>query len=964
LEVRHEGVAVPLGTPKQRLVLALLLLNAGRAVSLESLIEELWSERPPASAVAHVRGYAGALRRLLTRLNPDAAIARAGSGYLVTADPDSIDLTAFERDVADGRAALASGDLPTALVALERARSRWRGRMLDGLARGPVLHARCTAVEQERAVVIDSLAEVHVRMGQPARAIVLLHGQVEADPLREEPYALLMRARYQLDGAAGALEVYDTARKVLAEELGLEPGAELQRLHRAVLNRAPELAPHGTRPAVAARSVPRELPAQAGCFVGRESEAAMVRAALATDDAVRHCPRTVVLYGPGGVGKSALAVRVAHDLADHYPDGQLYADLFGATPGLSPAPVVEVLGRMLRGIGVHPTEVPQDEADAVALWRTATADRRLLLVLDNAADVQQVAPLVPAAGTVGVLVTSRQPIPALDADVRVRLPGLPGVDGVDLLARVAGRRDADVDAAARIVELCDQLPLAIRIAAGRLASRPDLSTSEYADRLADDQRRLDELQLDGLAVRACVRSGYDALAGSTDPVAQRAARAFRALGLLKVPDVAPGVVAAMLDERDVDAARAALDHLVDIQLLEPVAGGRYRLHDLVRLVAAERATAEDPESTRDEVLHLAIAYFAGALQRAEKVTRLGRDSSVVPPIEIWDLQLPGFLNGAEARSWVDAELPNMVIAFRHGIRMDIPTRAIAIRLGDLLWHSLDVRFEWQVARQLSRLARRLADGLGDAGMAAWSYLALGRSEATFGNYVSATRNLRSAIEAMQQTGNDIGAASALCALGTVSEWAGEASAAIHYYSQSLALARRYGWITLEAVTLLNLSSSLAACGKLDCSIEAAQKSLVLRRGQGDLVGIETSLLNVAILYCLEGNLVEADRSLHEALLICREVGDRLRENQVLLVHAEVALRRNDVVGAGDYVQAVLEKCLAVGDRYLYALALGQRVKVLVASGRNAEAMEVRRLAAAALQRVTAHRDTMLDQLLS
>jgi DNA-binding SARP family transcriptional activator len=573
----------------------MLAVNAGHAVGLDVLVEELWGERPPESAVQHVRGYAAALRRLIRRVEPERdLIIRTGSGYRLDVEDGELDLAEFGRGVREGRRALAAGDPASARLRLEGAGSRWRGRMLDGVPLGPTLSVRCAGVEQERATAVDCLAEVYLREGQPDEAIALLHRQVQGDPLRERPYALLMQARYRIDGPSGALEVYDTAREVLAERLGVEPGEELQRLHRAVLSRDAGLASERATPAVAAPTVPRELPARAACFVGRQAEMAMVRAALVTDEhVVRPCPRIVVLYGPGGVGKSALAVRAAHDIAEEYPDGQLYVDLLGSTPKPSSVPVVEVLGRLLRGIGVHPSNVPHGQADAVAMWRTVTTGRRLLLVLDNAADVQQVTALVPAAGTCGVLATSRQPMSTLDAETRIRLTGLPASEGIELLARVSGERATDIVAAARIVELCDRLPLAIRIAGGRLASRPDVPIGEYAERLASGPRRLDELQLDGLAVRACIRSGYDALASSVDPVAQHAAKTFRALGLLKVPDVAPGVVAAMLSESDVDAARVALDHLVDTQLLEPVAGGRYRLHDLVRLVAAERATDLD-----------------------------------------------------------------------------------------------------------------------------------------------------------------------------------------------------------------------------------------------------------------------------------------------------------------------------------------------------------------------------------
>ncbi|MGH3683129.1 MAG: AfsR/SARP family transcriptional regulator, partial [Natronosporangium sp.] len=244
LQVRHAGEKLPLGTPQQQLVLVLLVVNLGRAASLEGVIYELWGETPPPSAVAKVRAYAAALRRLFESVQPGVdRIIRAGSGYLLNVDDSEVDLGLFSQDVGHGRRALAIGDLPAARDSFERGLARWRGTMLDGLPRGPLIASRCSTVEQDRLAVIDSLTEIHLRQGQPAQASALISPQVHAEPLREQSYALLMRARYQVDGVAAALDVYETLRRSLADQLGIEPGAELQRLHRAVLNRDAALEP-------------------------------------------------------------------------------------------------------------------------------------------------------------------------------------------------------------------------------------------------------------------------------------------------------------------------------------------------------------------------------------------------------------------------------------------------------------------------------------------------------------------------------------------------------------------------------------------------------------------------------------------------------------------------------------------------------------------------------------------------
>jgi hypothetical protein len=316
----------------------------------------------------------------------------------------------------------------------------------------------------------------------------------------------------------------------------------------------------------------------------------------------------VVVYGPGGSGKSALAVHLAHKVAAEFPDGQLYVDLLGSTPGLRPLGPIDVPRSLLRGLGLRESEIPHDAADAAAHFRTVTADRRLLIVLDNMADAGWLTALLPANHASAVLVTSRRPFGGLDVDRRLRLDGLPAHVGSTLLAQLAEEVAIDTVIADRIVQLCARLPLAIHTAAGRLTTRPDLSPAEFAKRLADRRMRLDELELDGLGVRSSVGIGYEALASGENHVGRLAARAFKAVGLLNVPDVDPAVVPAMLQELNVAVVCAALDHLVNAGLIEPLPGGRHRFHDLVRLVAAERATEDN--SSRTETLPRGLAYYA------------------------------------------------------------------------------------------------------------------------------------------------------------------------------------------------------------------------------------------------------------------------------------------------------------------------------------------------------------------
>src|SRR5256886_2433112 len=316
---------------------------------------------------------------------------------------------------------------------------------------------------------------------------------------------------------------------------------------------------HPGPPAPAA--VPRELPPTVPTFTGRVDECAAVVAALTMPGPGRGRPAVVSLSGRGGVGKSTLAVVAAHRVAAHFVDGQVYVDLFGSTPGLRPRSAHEVLDRALRALGVPAAEVRVTRTDAAARFRTETASRRVLLVLDNATDTVQVAPVLPGGETSAVVVTSRQMLATLDTDLHLRLSELPAAHATAFLGKLSARLPADGVHTRRVVELCEGLPLALRIAGARLASGADISARDLANRLADERLRMDRLALDGLAVRSSLAIGYEALAGGRDPVDRTAARAFLLLGRLRVAGIEPPLVAAMLAEPDRAPAAAALHRL-------------------------------------------------------------------------------------------------------------------------------------------------------------------------------------------------------------------------------------------------------------------------------------------------------------------------------------------------------------------------------------------------------------------
>jgi DNA-binding SARP family transcriptional activator len=915
----------------------MLALNAERVVDLSELVDELWPECPPASAVENVCTYAGNLRRLFNSAEGARnRIRRQGLGYQLSAQPDELDLLAMAEETRRGRRAAARGDFASAVDLFAAARARWRGPLLAGLRRGPRLAARCTAIEHEWTVLVEEEAELHLRRGESAAAIVLLHEHLAANPLRERTYALLMQALYRTGDVAGALGVYMTARKVLATELGIDPGPELRRIHRGVLNHDPALAGPVTSRGPAQPSQPRELPPDIGSFVGRHDETQQLLDTLAPARLpVRHRPIVINLYGRGGVGKSALAVHAAHQVVDRFPDGQLYLDLYGATPGQRPLSTADALVHMLHGLGVVPADTPSDERGIIARFRTCTADRRLLVLLDNASDADQVLPLLPASGGCGVIITSRQPLTAVDADERVRLGVLPHTEGCALLRALNGEAGSDRAATGEIVKFCEGLPLAIRIAAGRLIGRPDLAAAELAGRLADDRQRLDELNLDGMGVRSCIRVGYQGLL--SNPTNDLAARVFRALGLLRVPDVQPELVAAMLDEPEVPRVRAALDQLVAIQLLETVPGRRFRFHDLVRLVAAEEAEREGP-GAQDETLLRALTYYLNRVASADNLLRPGRLEQLTDPLVKASTGGVRF-DGVDVQGWLAVELPNLVALAEQASRATPAARRYVLWISFCLAAMLYHRFHAKTARRLGELVLDMAKRHGDAEMSGWGRWLLGRALAELGDNKSAVAQFEQGLSIFATTTSPYGSALMLNALGIVGQRSNQIAEAADYFTGCLDLARQAGLVYLEAAVLFNLGNLCLQNHEWVTARDHLLASLVTRRRLGDRDGMTCSLSILALLACHEGNLAQSRSYLDEAARYATEVGDRQRECNCLLIDTELHLRLGEPARALELAETLVAHARRYGYRYAEAAALRQQAKALSAIGDRSVAAE-------------------------
>lgn len=968
LRVRANGVAVPLGPRKQQVVLALLAVNAGRVVTVDELVDEVWPDSPPASAVANVRSYAATLRRLLAAVGYSGMIGRHGHGYLFDLGWADYDLTAFREGQAAGAAALRNGDPASAVAGLTEALDLWRGPMLAALPRGPQLTARCLTVEEDRLASVESLAEACLGVGDHTRAAALLREHVSLAPLRERGHELLMRALRAGGDTAGALRAYAEARSTLVGQLGVEPGPALRRLQQSILAATSEQGQPHHGPAVpvpagsvpAGRLTPRELPPDVGRLVGRQDETKEILHVLTPPEAGRRRPIIVVLYGPGGAGKSALAVHVAHQAADHYRDGQLYVDLFGSTPGLRALTAREIVDHLLAGLGVRSQDIPTGEAEAVGLFRTLVANRRVLVILDNADRADDVQRVLPAGGESAVIVTTRRPLASVEADFRVRLEGLSAADGLALLTRLTSNRPISTAVARQILDLCGHLPLAVRIAAGRLAGRPDLAPEEFADRLANRERRLDELELDGLAVRTCIQVGYEAVASGPDERSQLAARAFRALGLLNTPDASPEVVAAMLAVPDVELVRSALDQLTSVELLEPVPGGRYRLHDLVRLAAAELAATVDDLQDRKRCVFRAVAYYAAGMNRAYSRYTSGR---LVRPLPAFapDVAVPDFTDPDNARRWVDVEFPSTVAALEMAGRHGGELANMITWCAEGVWHYCYGRHEWVSLERLLDAADAAASTGGDVELTAWVLLARGRILTEAGEVCKAMTNFRQALGLYQAVERWEGVALTHIALGLASESRGDLVEAMRHLNDCVETSRAHGLPGGEALALLNIGNVAGLARWLDRALSATKASAALRRAAGDRGGLGAALSNLAIIEVMAGNCAEAFAHADESLCITRLVGDQRRELYSLLTRSEVHFRDRRFDDAVLDVEAAISLARAHGHRYLTELGCAQLAKIrAVGAG---QAMSATYNIERALAGSQTRRDPLLERLL-
>ncbi|SMD22967.1 DNA-binding transcriptional activator of the SARP family [Kibdelosporangium aridum] len=871
LDVKVAGrrIAVPAGT--QQVVLAGLLLRANQVVRVSELIDWLWDEDTPDNAVSTAQAY---VRRLRQTLQAKDLITTMSHGYRINLESDELDLVRFRglvKQADETSDPAARTDLITQALAL------WRGPALADIPACSFREREVTRLTEEHLRAIEIRVDCDLAIGRHAELLPELQNLTTLHPFRERLHGQLMLALYRSGRQVEALSTFQHVRTRLADEVGMDPSEQLRLLHQRILTNDPALAlpskpshapaPPETETAQAERQVPRQLPAGLQNFVGRDETYEQI-VSLFSRDGDTGVP-VVAISGQPGVGKSALAVQVAHQLRAQFPDGQLFVDLLGNALERE-LTAEQVLARFLQALGLPPDQLPDDLHGLVAAYRTALADRKVLVVLDNAASAGQVRNLLPTTSGSAALVTSRRSLRGLAALGGARLVNLDVLSpeqSVALLNTIVGH-DHPYDPAVlgEIAELCGHLPLALRIAGANLLLRDDDSAQAYVTDLRHGNR-LTALEIEddpGATVRAVFDLSYLALKPEV-------ARLFRQLGLVPGPDFTRQAVAVLAQLPEQRAGKLLAD-LVAAGLLQQVASDRFRFHDLLRLYSEERCQIEENPDEAEAVRARLFAYYVRWLDAVADV--LWETWRRLPRTEV-ELAVPSptFDGTAPASAWMDQEGPNVIAAILDAAKRG-PVHAA--------WHLVEslraylvtrgrYRAEGVVAAKAALTAARVA---GDAHAEAAMHYVHASISFRFQDRVTAMEHTLAELAAYDRCESDEGRARALIALGILHFVDGRLRPAVDEIERGVRLAEEHGSDKVRLFGLINLCVVEERRGHLDQAEWAAREALRLAPASGTLVTVASSRTVLGDVLVRRGRFSEAIDQFSAALATYRETGTR------------------------------------------------------------------------------------------
>ena len=926
-------------------------MRANRVISRGELVDAVWGEDPPASAEGGIYTYVAGLRRVIepnrSLRGPGRVLVSSGAGYVLHLVPGQPDAVAFEQDLGRSRQLRKAGDAAGAVSALNSALSLWRGIAFGGVP-GPFAETERVRLGELRSAAAEERADVLLSLGRHEEVVPDLTAMVADHPLRERMRGLLMVALYRCGRHAEALRIFAEGRRVLAEELGIDPGSELSRIHQQVLTMDPGLAvPDGPavitldgeaagagpapdggqrrpRPEGRATPVPAQLPLDAPGFSGRREELSMLQAMLPAkrggsghpggaeaaqqgsdqQDQPDQTVPIVVISGTAGTGKTALAIRFGHQVAKRFPGGQLYVNLRGLDPATPPMEPAEALRFFLDALGVPPHRIPADTECRSALFRSLLDDRQMLIVLDNARNGAQVRPLLPGAPGSLVVVTSRNELTGLvaaEGAVPLTLDVLGDAEAHEMLARRLGqaRVAAEPGAADEIIAACARLPLALGIAVGRAAARPKRPLTELAAELHDARGRLDALEAGDAVtnVRAVLSWSYDQLS-------EPAARMFRLLGVHPGPDISLSAAASLAGLPRADAG-TALRELARTHMVAEYLPARFTFHDLLRAYAADQAERIDPEPERRAAVHRVLDHYLHTAMAASN-----RFSPFRSPLQLAGPQ-PGVLpadltDKDQAMAWFDAEVPVLLALIAYADASDFDTHAW--QLPWTLGPFFNRRGRWQDYTSTQQTSLAAATRLADTLALAHAHHLLGHVQSQTGAYEEADPNFRRALDLFRELGDRANEAVVLNGLAGMLEKQERYPEALAVALDALRMLKAVGHWWTQATLENGVGWLYAHLGQYDRALTHCQRALSLHRDSGHRGGTADTLDSIGYVYLHLGDTAQAKANYTKAIEAYREIGAPFGEG-------------NSLAGLGDAL-------LAEGDREAARTAWHESVVIL------------------------------------
>jgi pentatricopeptide repeat protein len=878
------------GPPQQRLILAVLALEAGQVVPVGDLVDAIWEEEPPRSAQASIQVLVTGLRHTLTAL-PAAGVERCGDGYRLRIAPGEVDARRFRSLV---RAARKEDDSRAAVAAFDEALALWRGPALADVPGTAKIEAMRTGLTAERLSAMQDRVSAMLQLGRDQEAAEELASLLAANPLAERLGGMLMVALCRSGRKADALRVFRDMRERLSGELAVEPGRELQHLHQRIL--AGDLTLEATVGGVAGTSwplggpeesvaggdsylvVPRQLPAAVAHFTGRGAELRKLSGSLKR---LGRADGTVVISAIGGtpgVGKTALAVHWAHQVAERFPDGQLYVNLRGFGPSGPPMTAREAISGFLESLGVPADRIPVGADAQAGLYRSMLAGRRMLVVLDNAADEAQVRPLLPGSAGCVAVVTSRRPLPGLAAAegaLQVPLDLMSEPEAGELLAARLGpaRVAAEPAAVGELAVLCARLPLALAVAAVRAASSPGLALTSLTEQLRDMRGRLDVLDAEDPAsnIRAVFSWSYQNL---SSPVA----RMFRLLSTHPGPDISLPAAASLAGVSCTEARRM-LAELTGTHLLTQDARDRFAFHDLLRAYAMAEAQRPEHRAEQLEATHRMLDHYLHTAWSASMLLSPGRDPAFALAAARPGTEPEIVTDGSHALAWFEAE---------HQVLLAVISQAAAagfdVHAWQLPWALADYlsrRGHWRDQITTQRTALAAARRLGDLAGQARAHQGLGCAQSVSSAGRAGHAHFEQALSLYRQLGDQFGQSSIHLGFAMAFDFQRRPEKALGHARQVLTLARATGHAVEEANALNAIGWLYAQLGDYPRALAHCRPGLDACRDLGDRNGEAASWDSLGYVHHHLGEYAKAATCYRQALQLSRDLGNRL--NQALIL---------------------------------------------------------------------------------